>query len=179
MEFSADHKDRAEEITALFEASFSDSEGAEEGRLIGKLVQDLLETTPGEDLFIFTALEGGTIVAAIVFSRLSYDQDARRVFLLGPVAVAPARQGRGVGQALLNHGLAAMRDRGVDVAVTYGDPDYYGKVGFRPITEETARPPQPLQQPEGWLARSLTDRPLDPRKGPSRCVSAFDDPAYW
>ncbi|WP_371060548.1 GNAT family N-acetyltransferase [Rhodosalinus sp. 5P4] len=179
MEFSADSTDRAEEIIALFESTFGASEGAEEGRLIGTLVKNLLETTKDEDLAVFTAREGGVLAGAIIFSRLAYDEDARIVFLLAPVAVETGRQGQGIGQALLNHGLAAMRDRGADVAITYGDPAYYGKVGFAPIGEDTAAPPHPLQQPEGWLAQNLTTRPLDPLKGRARCVPAFDDPAYW
>lgn len=179
MEFSADSTDRAEEIVALFETTFGASEGAEEGRLIGTLVKNLLETTKREDLAVFTAREGDALAGAIIFSRLAYDEDARTVFLLAPVAVETNRQGQGIGQALLRHGLAEMRGRGADVAITYGDPAYYGKVGFSPIGEDMAAAPQPLQQPEGWLAQSLTGRPLDPLKGRARCVPAFDDPAYW
>ena len=179
MEFSADSTDRAEKIVALFESTFGASEGTEEGRLIGTLVKNLLETTKREDRAVFTAREGDVLAGAIIFSRLAYDEDARDVFLLAPVAVETGRQGQGIGQALIRHGLAAMRDRGADVAITYGDPAYYGKVGFRPIGEDMAPPPQPLQQPEGWLAQSLTGRPLDPLKGRARCVPAFDDPAYW
>ncbi|MFP4326537.1 MAG: GNAT family N-acetyltransferase [Paracoccaceae bacterium] len=179
MEFSADSTERPDEIIALFEATFSEAEGAEEGRLVGKLAKDLLETTAEDDLLVFTAREDDALAGVIIFSRLVYPQDARSVFLLSPVAVESSRQGQGLGQALLKHGLAGLRARGVDVAITYGNPDYYGKVGFRPIGEDTAQPPQPLRQPEGWLAQSLTGRPLDPLKGPARCVSAFDDPDYW
>ena len=39
--------------------------------------------------------------------------------------------------------------------------------------------PQPLNQPQGWIAQSLTDAPLTPLNGPARCVPAFDDPALW
>lgn len=179
MQFSADGKTRATRIVALFRAAFSASEGVEEGNLIGKLAAELLSTTPQDDLRVFTAAVDGALAGAIVFTRLTFESDDRVVFLLAPVAVAPDHQGRGVGTALLRHGLEEMAKEGTDVAVTYGDPAFYGRVGFRPAPEDVLPAPQPLSQPEGWQARSLTGRPLTPFAGPSRCVAAFGDPAYW
>lgn len=170
---------RAEDFVALFARTFADSEGEAEGCLIGALVRDLLNTTPEADLWVFSAREDGALAGCIMFTPLRFDEDTRRVYLLSPVAVATGRQGQGIGQALLRHGLDALRADGADVAVTYGDPGYYGRVGFGPVAAEDVRPPLPLSQPEGWLAQSLTDRPLTPLKGPSRCVAALDDPGYW
>lgn len=107
IEFSTAFKGREREIVDLFKATFTASEGAEEGTLFGNLVRDLLGTTAERDLFVFVAEETGTIVGTIVFSRLTYDQDDRTVFVLAPVAVATGHQGKGIGQALLAHGLAA------------------------------------------------------------------------
>jgi putative acetyltransferase len=179
LRIATEGRDSAAEIVALFTASFTASEGAAEGRLIGGLTHDLLVNTPEADRVVYTAREGGVLAGCIVFSRMRYDGDDRSVFLLAPVAVAPDRQGRGVGQRLLAEGLDAMAGRGVDVALTYGSPDYYGRVGFRPISEEQARAPCPLSYPEGWLARPLSDRPFAPLKGAARCVAAFDNPDYW
>ena len=75
----------------------------------------------------------------IVFSRLRYEQDNRTVFVLAPVAVATDQQGKGIGQRLLIHGLASLRSAGVDIVMTYGDPNYYAKVGFVPISEADAQ----------------------------------------
>ena len=112
-------------------------------------------------------------------SRLRYPEDPRTVFIVSPVAVATGHQRRGIGQALLRHGLAELARAGVDVAVTYGDPAYYGQVGFKGVTADDAAPPHPLSQPVGWIARSLTDQPLGRLKGPSQTVPALDTPAYW
>lgn len=179
MTFSSKHHGQVETLVDLFTAAFSASEGAEEGRSIGALVRDLLTTTAAEDLFVFSTWDSGVVTGCIVFSRLVFDQDDRVVFILSPVAVAPGRQRQGIGRNLLNFGLDQLRARGVDIAVTYGDPAYYGKVGFAPITEKVARAPLKLSQPEGWLAQSLNDRPLDPLQGQSRCVDALDNSAYW
>ncbi len=179
MEFTCGVGEAADEIIALFEAAFSAAEGPDEGRMIATLVKNLLSTTRDGDLFVMSAYEEGRLAGCICFSRLSFAQDKRTVFILSPVAVAPGRQGEGVGQALLTFGLGTLREQGIDAAVTYGDPAYYSKVGFSPIDERVAKAPLAMTQPEGWLAMSLTDRPLDPLKGPSRCVEALNDPVYW
>lgn len=170
---------RDAQIVRLFAAAFTASEGEEEGALIGGLAENLLTGTAPQDRVVFTAEEHGAIIGAIIFSRLTYLNDERTVFVLGPVAVAPDRQREGIGQRLLAHGLASLRDAGVDIAMTYGDPGYYVKVGFMPISETDAPAPFALKHPEGWLAQSLTDNPMTPLKGSSRCVEALNDPVFW
>lgn len=179
MQIITDYRQRAGDITALFTGVFTASEGPEEGELIGAFVAELLASTAPDELRVFSAWEDGTPIGCICFSRLSYPQDGRVVFLLSPVAVATDRQGKGIGQALLRHGLDALRDEGVDVAITYGDPGYYGKVGFRPLTEADAQPPLPLTHPEGWIGQALTTAGLFPLRGPSHCVAALDNPDLW
>jgi putative acetyltransferase len=142
-------------------------------------VRKLLAGTAPEDIFVFTAEEDGAIIGGIVFSQLTYEQDGRTVFVLAPVAVATRRQGQGIGQKLLAYGLRELRRAGVDIAMTYGDPNYYAKVGFTPVSEADAAAPYELNHPEGWLGQSLTESPMTPLKGPSRCVAALNDPVYW
>ncbi|MEE4119616.1 MAG: N-acetyltransferase [Paracoccaceae bacterium] len=170
---------RDREIVDLFATTFTASEGAEEGALIGTLVRDLLDGTPPDDIRVFTASEGGALAGAVIFTRLRYAGDARTVVLLSPMAVAPGGQGRGIGQALIRHGLDALRAEGADVALTYGDPAFYGKVGFVAVTEAMAPPPQPLSHPEGWIGQALDGGDLAPLTGPATCAAALDDPAYW
>ena len=54
------------------------------------------------------------------------------VLSCGPLAVLPACQGKGVGQALIAWGKAAARAMGYDAIVIFGDPDYYRRAGFIP-----------------------------------------------
>lgn len=178
MNFSTLYRNREREIANLFTTTFAASEGAEEGSLIGDLALRLMENTAGEDLFVISAWDDDALVASIIFSRLAYD-DGRAVFVLGPVAVTTDRQGEGIGQRIITHGLDILRDRGVDVVLTYGDPDYYRHVGFSPVSEADIPAPFPLQQPEGWQGQSLTGAALTSLRGPARCVGAFDDPAFW
>jgi len=168
-----------EAFIKVFQASFADSEGEDEGRVIETLCRDLLDTTPSDDIYTFTALEDEAIVGGIMFTRITYSEDDKTIFLLSPVAVRTDRQRRGIGEALLHYGLEHLRSKSVDVALTYGNPKYYSRVGFRQITPDTAQPPFAASQPHGWLGQSLTDEPLSALRGPSKCVPAFDDPAHW
>ncbi|SFR00482.1 GNAT family N-acetyltransferase [Poseidonocella sedimentorum] len=179
MDYIEEFTPHAEAIAELFAATFTASEGAEEGALIGALARRLIAETPTENMRVVTAWEDGALLGGIFFTRLTYAGDPRKVFITAPVAVATAHQGKGIGQRMIAHGLDALRQEGVDIAVTYGDPAFYSRVGFKPVAEVDLPAPQPLQQPQGWIAQSLTDAPLTPLRGPARCVAVLDDPALW
>ncbi|MBS0125260.1 GNAT family N-acetyltransferase [Thetidibacter halocola] len=179
MQFSDAFKDRERQIADLVTASFTASEGAGEGALVGGLVRSQMASTPPQDLHIFLAEEDGALLGVAVFTRLRYAADPRRVFLLSPLAVATDRQGEGIGQALLQHALGVLHKNGVHVAMTYGNPAFYGKVGFVPLSESTAAAPLPLSHPEGWIGQSLTGAALTPLRGPCTCVPALNDPRFW
>ena len=166
-----------QELKQLFINTFSDSEGRSEGVLIGKLVGDLLTTTNSNDLHAFVASENGQIIGGI-FSRLAFESSID-AFILSPVAVQTSYQRKGVGQELINYGLAALKENGVELAFTYGDPDYYTKVGFSPISEKMAKAPLALSYPNGWLAQPLTGAKMEPMCGNSRCVDALNNPELW
>lgn len=179
MNVTDSYKERVDEIGALFQSTFTDSEGEAEGQLIGMLARNLLSSTAELDIFAFSALEAGSVIGSIVFTRMTYPDDDRVVFLLAPVAVATSHHRQGVGSDLIRHGLDVLRNRGVDVVLTYGDINFYAKVGFAQITENVAKAPLPLQYPEGWLSQSLVAPVLKPLIGRGFCVEALNDGAYW
>nr|MBV6631290.1 GNAT family N-acetyltransferase [Oceanococcus sp. HetDA_MAG_MS8] len=163
----------------VFKQAFTHSEGAQEGALIAALVQELLSGSKA-DIHCCAGYVDDEVVAAVVFSRMAFSEDSRSVFLLSPMAVLPQKQGQGFGQALINAGLSMLRDAGVDVVLTYGDPAYYQRVGFAAISAEQAQPPHRLQQPHGWLGQSLDGvLPWPPLRGTSQCAAALDHPDYW
>lgn len=73
----------------------------------------------------------GEVVGHIAFSAAAIGGSSTGWFLLGPVAVQPARQGEGIGRALVEAGLDALRSRGASGCVLVGDPAFYGRFGFR------------------------------------------------
>ncbi|GAL31962.1 predicted acetyltransferase [Vibrio maritimus] len=178
MNYTQLHQPKAEMLEALFAKTFGDSEGLEEGKAIGQLARDLIETTNSEDIVVFAAMDNDTLAGAIYFTRLNFESD-KTAFLLAPVAVHTDYQGKGVGQKLIKFGLDTMAAQGVSLAFTYGDPNFYGRVGFEPITIEQFTAPHKLSYPHGWLAQSLTTEPLKSIGGSSSCVAAFDKPELW
>ncbi|MEM8977718.1 MAG: N-acetyltransferase [Pseudomonadota bacterium] len=179
MEITTEYTDKTNAITAMFLDTFTASEGSEAGEMIKALVADMLSSLTPSDMHLLSAVENEEVLASIILTRMVYFDDDRTVFILAPVAVATAQQGKGLGRRLINHALQALRDRGVDVVLTYGDINFYSRVGFAHITETDAQPPLPLQYPEGWLGQTLKAGPFLPLKGPSKCVAPLDDPGHW
>lgn len=62
---------------------------------------------------------------------------------LGPLAVAPAEQYRGVGSALMHAALGAAEASGESLVAVLGEPAYYGRFGFRPASEHGVTAPDP------------------------------------
>ena len=179
LEVIADLSNFEAEVVELFRRTFTASEGESEGAIVGGLAEALLTTTGKADLYGFASQSGEQIRAAALFSKLAYSQDARSVFILSPMAVAPEFQGKGHGQALITHALSHLRNTGVDVAITYGDPAFYGKLGFKPLDPARVAPPHPLSLPIGWIGQSLNGKDLGPVNGSCSCVPALDNPAIW
>jgi predicted N-acetyltransferase YhbS len=178
MEFRHYNLTEASSIKELFTSVFSESEGEPEGQLIGDLAKELLISTAPEDLFVFVAVEDNEVVGAIFVTRMPAEKESE-IFVLAPVAVATKQQGKGIGQKLIQYGIKELKEVGVKVLVTYGDPNFYSKTGFQKIAEKTIQPPFKLTQPEGWLAQALDGSPLQMIEGKCSCVSALDDSRYW
>jgi len=171
-------KNSQDEVTNLFTSVFTSSEGEKEGKLIGNLVSELSSGIDNQNIICFGTYIEESIIGSIFFTRLQF-KEAIQVYMLAPVAVNTGHQGKGVGQALINHGLNELKNRSVAVAITYGDPSYYSKVGFRVLLESVIQAPLKLSMPEGWLGQSLTGEPIPTIKKHPTCVKEFNDPAYW
>jgi len=178
MNLSGFNTGHTQEVIDLFTTVFSNSEGQEEGLLIGKLVSELITTTGAQDLLGFVATVQDNIIGCIFFSRLTFDNNAN-AYILSPVAVHTELQGQGVGQQLITFGINHLKDINVELVFTYGDPKFYSKVGFTHVNEESVKAPLKLTYPEGWLAQSLTSNIVKPISGASHCVDALNKQVYW
>lgn len=177
MQLSQYDDSQRDEVIALYTRVFADAEGEAEGQLIGELVAQLTQS-PLPEVIGFTASSDDQIVAAVLFSQFQLPND-QRAYLLSPMAVATTEQGQGIGQQLISHGLDQLRAQQVEVVLTYGDPAFYGQVGFMPITEEVIQAPLRMSYPHGWLAQSLDGQQLAPIPGPTACVAPLNDQQYW
>lgn len=162
----------------LFTSVFTVSEGDKEGMLIGNLAFKLSSAIDNKDIVSIGAYEEDTLVGSIFFTRLFVKADIS-VYMLAPVAVSTKHQRQGVGKALINFGINELINRDVDVVVTYGDPSYYSKTGFQPLSESVIQAPLKLSMPEGWLGQSLNQDSIPTIHERPECVEEFNDPAYW
>lgn len=117
-------------------------------------------------------------MGSMVFTGLRFET-AIQAFILAPVAVANECQGRGIGQVLIAHGLAALSQDGVELAIIYGDSAFDARVRFQPVVEAVIPPPCRLQQPHGWLAQSLKGGPIRPINGSCTCVEPSTAAGGW
>ncbi len=77
------------------------------------------------------AERSGLVVGHVAFSPVECSDGATDWYGLGPVAVLPEHQRQGLGQALIDAGLAGLRGLGAAGCVVLGAPGYYGRFGFR------------------------------------------------
>ncbi len=98
-----------------------------EARLINELRQVVKQHIS------LVAEEDGLIVGHILFTPVSLSGHPElRLMGLGPVAVLPEQQGKGIGSALIRHGLERCQGAGFGACVVLGHKDYYPRFGFIP-----------------------------------------------
>lgn len=97
----------------------------------------------------------GEVVAYALLTRCRIG--GRPALALAPVAVAPDRQRRGAGGAVVRAVLDAARERGERLVVVLGHAEYYPRFGFRPAAGFGIRAPFPVPE-ENLLALALDER---------------------
>ena len=76
--------------------------------------------------------DNSEIVGHVLFSRLDVTAGSQslKAVALAPLAVRPDLQRQGIGDALTRAGLTHCGDRGHELAVVLGHPNYYARFGF-------------------------------------------------
>jgi putative acetyltransferase len=85
----------------------------------------------------------GHVRGHVAFSSAQAADGSTPWFALGPIAVDPAFQRRGIGKALILNGIQALRDRGALGCILVGDSKYYQRFGFVPEPELCPSPYPP------------------------------------
>ena len=82
----------------------------------------------------YVVCDGETVIGNIIYSKAKVvrdDQNEFEVLCMGPFAVLPAYQKKGIGARLLNHTLEQAKERGFKAVIIFGNPVYYQRFSFR------------------------------------------------
>jgi predicted N-acetyltransferase YhbS len=139
-------------ITPLLDRSFGFDR-------IRKTVYRLREHVAPLPELCFSAIDDdGSFLASIRYWPIAIA--GTPAILLGPLAVEPALQGRGIGKALVRHSLEAAQKAGHTICVVVGDPNYYRPFGFIPASFHGLSLPGPVE-PERFQVKALVLGALD------------------
>ena len=135
---------------------------------------ELVERLRAEDavLLSLVAQLEGEIAGHILFSRMWIDAAKRSMAAaaLGPLAVLPQYQRRGIGQALVLLGLDLLANEGEQIVIVLGEPQYYSRFGFSAEKTRSLKSPFP---PEFFMAMELSRGALGGIRGKVRYSVSF------
>jgi putative acetyltransferase len=73
----------------------------------------------------------GRVAGHIAFSPVAISDGSANWYGLGPVSVLPEYQGQGIGSALIQKGIARLKNLGARGCCLVGHPEYYRRFGFQ------------------------------------------------
>ena len=150
-------------VRLLLAAAF---EGPEEAALVDRLRGEA-------DAISLVAEADDGVRGHILFTRVTVgDETPRPAMALGPMAVEPSWQRRGIGSALVEAGLARCREAGHEAVFVLGHSDYYPRFGFRPAAPCWFRGPEFAP---AFFSIELVSGGLRGLTGKVRYHPAFDD----
>jgi putative acetyltransferase len=156
-------------IESLYPEAFPDED-------LLPLVRDLLQDTT-----VTTSIVGvidSRIVGHVIFTKCGVAGKRTNVALLGPLAVVPAWQGKGIGSELVRAGFRQLEDRDVCLVCVLGDPAFYSRLGFQ--AESSIRPPYrlPAEWDGAWQSKEIGDL-AQPCSGTLTVPKQWLQPALW
>lgn len=137
-----------------------------EARLVDMLRND------GDLCFSHVAEENDQIIGHIALSPMDAESDDHpiRALGLGPVAVAPSRQRKGIGSQLIHAAINWARANEWQLIILLGNPDYYSRFGF---SVEDAKPFSSPFARASFQALWLDETVQKPHSGRAEYAPAF------
>ncbi len=150
-----------------------------EGEIVAQLAIDLLEDKTARPILSLVAEQDNKIIGNVIFSSVNIEGvEGVSAYILAPLAVTRFAQRSGIGTQLINKGLETLKERGAEIVLVYGDPNYYMRTGFK--AGHNLKPPHKLKYPEeAWMAQELVEGILSKTQGMVQCASSLNSPELW
>ncbi len=178
MELRETTEEELSEFLDVHRSAFSD-----EGEVIADLVNSLLKDSTAHPLLSLAAYEDSRMLGHILFTKATISGYETNISaqLLAPLAVIPEAQSKGLGQMLINEGVAQLRKAGVDLVFVLGHPTYYPRCGFAPAGVQGLEAPYPIPDKDAgaWMVQELKTDVIGSIIGKLQCAEALDQPEYW
>jgi putative acetyltransferase len=123
--------------------------------LEGKLVDAIRESDRFVPELSLVAVSEGQTHGHVISSYVDVVPDARRVLQVGPLAVLPSHQRRGIGSALMEETIRIADARGEPLLLIEGNPKYYERFGFTRADAVGIEPPPEAHGPQYFMIRPL------------------------
>ena len=101
------------------------------------------------------ALSEGQTHGHVISSYIDVEPGARRALQVGPLAVLPSHQRRGIGSALMGETIRIADARGEPLLLLEGNPKYYERFGFTRADAVGIEPPPEARGPQYFMIRQL------------------------
>jgi putative acetyltransferase len=146
------------------------------------LVAKLLDDQTAKPILSLLAIDKGKAIGHILFTRGQLEPTVDvNISILGPLAVIPSEQRKGVGGELIKHGLKMLAESGVDLVFVLGHPEYYPRHGFVQAGKHCFDAPYPIleKNSDAWMVQALREGVMDRISGRVICSDTFNEPEYW
>lgn len=154
-------------IRALHQQVF---EQDEEAHLV-----EALRANGGVSLSLVATVDG-CLVGHILYSPATIGQAVGAG--LGPLAVLPAYQRRGIGSLLVQMGNDRLRKDGCPFIIVLGHADYYPRFGFRPASTRGIRCQWSGVADQSFMLLVLDEHKMDGLSGVAHYRAEFSSLAY-
>jgi putative acetyltransferase len=118
-----------ERIHRVTELAFQDAAHTDH---TGQFIVEALRRSEALAVSLVSDLNG-EIIGHVAVSQVSISDGSADWFGLGSIAILPEYQAQGIGSALVKSALADLKSKGAAGCVVLGDPDYYGRFGFKVV----------------------------------------------
>jgi len=101
------------------------------------------------------AMNKGQSLGHVISSYVDLVPGTRRVLQVGPLAVVPSHQRRGIGSAPMEETIRVAEQRGEPLLLIEGNPAYYERFGFTRADAQGIEPPPEAHGPQYFMLRPL------------------------